>query len=65
MRTELDATPSPHEPGSNPADEGFTLIEFPPTYSDFVSARRRFLDKISLSPHDETPDAETPRHTEG
>ncbi len=47
MRTELD-TPSPKWPGDNPGDDGFTQLEFPPSYSDFVNARRRFLDLISL-----------------
>ncbi len=47
MRTDLD-TPSPQWPGDDPADDGFTQIEFPPSYSDFVNARRRFLDLISL-----------------
>ena len=64
MRTAFHVTPSPHDQGNDPADEGFTLIEFPPTYSDFATARRRFLDKISLSAHDHALDAGTPRQTD-
>lgn len=64
MRTALDATPSPPDPGYDPAEEGFTQIEFPPTYTDFATARRRFLDQISLSAHDGAVDAPTPRQTE-
>ena len=55
MRTTLDTTPIPRGPDFSPADEGFTQIEFPPTYTDFVAARRRFLDRISLSAHDGAP----------
>lgn len=47
MSTDLD-TPSSRWPGDDPADDGFTQIEFPPSYSDFANARRRFLDLISL-----------------
>lgn len=61
MRITFDSTPIPWEPVSNPADEGFTQIEFPPTYSDFASARRRFLDQISMSARDDTLDPGSPR----
>jgi hypothetical protein len=50
MSTTAEFTPIPHEPEFHPADEGFTQIEFPPTYLDFVAARQRFLDRISLGP---------------
>lgn len=52
MSTTAEFTPIPREPKFRPADEGLTHIEFPPTYLDFVAARRRFLDQISLGPTD-------------
>jgi hypothetical protein len=50
MSTTAEFTPFLHQPEFRPGDEAFTEIEFPPTYLDFVTARRRFLDRISLNP---------------
>ena len=50
-----NVTPDPRETEDKPAEEGFVQIEFPPTFADFVEARRRFLDQISVSPHNDTP----------
>jgi hypothetical protein len=47
MRTDLD-THITNRSGDDPADQGFMQLEFPPSYTDFADARRRFLDLISL-----------------